>query len=213
LVDHVALLERDEFDDFADHLLLRDASTNAVVAVYRLMRREHAARAGQFYSEREYDLGPLIATGKPLLELGRSCVHPDHRGGQALFGLWTALARYVEAHGIEMMFGVASLAGTDIADTAPALSVLYHDHLAPADLRVRARKYQEMNLLEPGSYDRRAAMISMPPLIKAYLRLGGAVGDGAFVDHTFNCTDVCMIMDTSRMNTRVARHYVEQAGK
>lgn len=210
-VDHDAQLERDRFDAFADHLLLKEVETGRVVAVYRLMRREHAAQAGGFYSESEYDLSPLLNSDKVLLELGRSCVHPEHRGGQALFHLWSALAEYVAEHSVDILFGVASLPGTDLDATAPALSLLWQDHLAPEVLRTRSKVYQEMNLLDSGEFDRRGAMVSMPPLIKAYLRLGGVVGDGAFVDHAFKCTDVCMIMDTSKMNARTARHYTSGA--
>ncbi|CUH77675.1 GNAT family N-acetyltransferase [Tropicibacter naphthalenivorans] len=200
LVDHDARLERDRFDPFVDHLLVRDPMRDGmVVGVYRLMRQEQAEAAGQFYSEDEYDLEPLRASGRKLLELGRSCLHAEYRGGGAMFRLWQGLGQYVLDHGVEVLFGTASFHGTDVGALAEPLSFLHHRHLAPADLRVRARDFQPMDLIPQADLDRRAAMQAMPALIKAYLRLGGCVGEGAFVDKSFNTTDVCLVMDTARM--------------
>ena len=209
LVDHDAELERDELDPFFDHLLLYDQRTGAVVGVYRLMRPEKARDAGRFYSEGEYDLAPLLASGRRILELGRSCLHPDYRGGMAMHHLWAALAQYVAQHRIEVLFGVASFHGTDIAALSQPLSLLHHRHLAPPELRVRAldKSFQNMNLIDEAHLDRRAAMMQIPSLIKAYLRLGGCVGEGAYVDHAFNTVDVCLIMDTNQMSARQARIY------
>ncbi len=210
LVDHDERLEKDRFDPFFDHLLLLDEAKNgAVVGVHRLLREDGAKAAGQFYSEDEYDLGPLRRSGRKLLELGRSCVAPDYRGGTGLFHLWQGLADYVLAHGVEILFGTASFHGTDITPLAQSLSLLHHRHLAPEPLRVRARAYQPMDLVSEKNIDRKAAMLQIPPLIKAYLRLGGCVGDGAFVDHAFNTTDVCLVMDTAKMTERQKGLYVK----
>lgn len=214
LVDHQARLERDRFDDIFDHLLLIDNRRDPglledVVGVYRLLPSDRLGPGGRFYSEEEYDLAPLRATGRKLLELGRSCVHPDHRGGTAMFHLWNGLADYVLERGIEILFGVASFHGTDIARLTPSLAYLHHHHLAPPALRVRAREpgFQGMDLLPPDQLDRKAAMAATPALIKAYLRLGGFVGEGAFIDRAFNTTDVCLVMDTERMSARHRGYY------
>ena len=209
LVDHVQKLERDRFDPFVDHLLLHDDSIGAVVGVYRLMRPEMAVAAGQYYSQDEYELAPLLNSKRKLLELGRSCLRPEYRGGTAMFHLWNALAQYVFNHEIELMFGVASFRGTDTTDLAAPLSLLHHRHLAPEGFRVRARgrTVQPMDLIPEAELDRRKAMLQIPSLIKAYLRLGGVVGEGAFVDHEFNTTDVCLIMDTAKLNARQSRIY------
>ncbi len=214
LVDHVRRLERDRFDPYCDHLVLidqrRDAeSLDHVVGVYRLMASTGAAAAGQFYSEDEYDLGPLKKSGRRLLELGRSCLHPDYRGGLGMQRLWRGLATYVREKDIEILFGVASFHGNDVDAIAPSLSLLHHQHLAPPDLRVRARDevFQRMDILPKDQIDRVQAMRGVPPLIKAYLRLGGAVGDGAFIDRDFNTIDVCFVLDTSQLNARAADLY------
>lgn len=209
MVDHEQGLEQDRFDPFFDHMLVLDDTTKQVVGVYRLLRDEQAQALGQFYSEDEYDLSVLKQSGRKLLELGRSCLHPDYRGGMAMYHLWNGLAQYVSKHEIEVLFGVASFHGTDPQALAQPLSMLYHNHLAPEDLRVRTQPqhFVDMNLMAPKDLDRRKAMLEVPALIKAYLRLGGFVGDGAFIDHAFNTTDVCLILDTARMNERQRRIY------
>ncbi|MDX1780501.1 MAG: GNAT family N-acyltransferase [Thalassovita sp.] len=214
--DHENRLETDRFDPYFDHLILIDHSRAAdekdqVVGVYRLLRDDQARAIGQFYSEDEYDLSVLKNSGRKLLELGRSCLHPDYRGGAAMYHLWNALAAYVFEHEIEVLFGVASFHGTDLQALAQPQSMLYHNHLAPEDLRVRALPdhYADMNRVPKDQIDRRAAMLQVPALIKAYLRLGGFVGDGAFIDHDFNTTDVCLIMDTKRLNEKQKSIYTK----
>jgi L-ornithine Nalpha-acyltransferase len=219
MVDHQARLERDAFDPFFDHLVLVDlrldpADLAHVIGAYRVLPSDHRAAAGRFYSETEYDLTPLLASGRKLLELGRSCVHADHRGGTSMFHLWNGLAEYVLDRGIEVLFGAASFHGTDIAALAQPLSYLHHHHLAPPEMRVRALPphRQDMGLIPADRVDRRAAMAATPALIKAYLRLGGFVGDGAWIDHAFNTTDVCLVMDTGQMSARHRDFYIRKQG-
>lgn len=209
MVDHERRLERDEFDPVVDHLLLVDTrvppkSLDHVVGAYRLLPGQRAAEFGKFYCDAEYDLTTLRASGRRLLELGRSCMHPDYRGGSGMYLLWNALADYVNELDIEVLFGVASFHGTDPQALAAPLSWLHHHHLAPPALRAVARPegYQRMDLIATDTLDRRAAMTQMPALIKAYLRLGGMVGEGAFVDRPFNTTDVFLLMDTAEMSSR-----------
>jgi len=220
MVDHQARLEMDEFDPFFDHLLLIDpardpATLNDVVGVYRLLPSDRLAASGRFYSESEFDLTPLKASGRRLLELGRSCVHADYRGGTAMLHMWNALADYVLERGIEVLFGAASFHGTDAAALAQPLAYLHHHHLAPEALRVRAKPAhrQEMNLIAADALDRRAAMAGTPALIKAYLRLGGFVGDGAWIDAAFNTTDVCLVMDTAKMSEKHRDFYMRKQAR
>ena len=139
LVDHAARLERDAFDPFYDHMILvdparDDGGIDHVVAVYRLMPGDRAEAAGGFYTAGEYDLSPLVASGRNLLELGRSCVRAEYRGGPAMYLMWNALADYTLARGIEVLFGVASFHGTDVAELA-ALLALGPDDIALFDCR------------------------------------------------------------------------------
>ncbi|EKE45722.1 hypothetical protein OCGS_0141 [Oceaniovalibus guishaninsula JLT2003] len=211
-VDHAARLERDEFDTHCDHLLLEDLARpegERVVGVYRLLRGEVAGAGPGFCSAREYDLAPLLDSGRNLLELGRSCLHPAYRGSMAMHHLWVGLADYARQHDTGILFGVASFPGTDTDALAASLSVLHHRHLAPPHLRVRARPpgAVPMNSRLLDRIDRVAAMRAVPPLIKAYLRLGGVVGDGAFVDRAFNTVDVCMVLDAGCLDAMRAAIY------
>ena len=121
-----------------------------------------------------------------------------------MYVLWNGLADYVRTHDIEILFGTASFHGTDLDSLAPSLSLLHHRHLAPEELRVRAlpQHFTEMNRIAYDDLDRRAAMLAVPALIKGYLRLGGFVGEGAYVDKVFNTTDVCLVMDTQGLSHR-----------
>ena len=213
LVDHVARLERDAFDPLFDHLILADdrrAPGDHVVGVYRMLPGDRAAAMGRFYCDDEYDLSALRSCGRKLLELGRSCVHRDYRGSAAMFHLWTGLAEYVLERDIEILFGVASFHGTDTTGLQQPLAYLHHYHLAPPPLRVRAKAshFQRMDLLTPDQIDRRTAVLALPPLVKAYLRLGGVVGEGAFIDTAFNTVDVCLLMDADRMSERHRAYYI-----
>ena len=107
------------------------------------------------------------------------------------------------------MFGVASFHSADPAPIGEALAYLHHHHLAPAELRVKARPehYAEMNLMPADAINKPTALKLIPPLIKAYLRFGGYVGEGAFVDHDFNTVDVCLIMDTQTMTEKYRAFY------
>jgi len=214
--------DADRFDAWCDHLLVIDHRRGdgpaAVVGTYRLLRRELAAKAGGFYTQTEFDIAPLLAMPGSILELGRSCVDVEYRTRSTMQLLWRGIAGYVLRHNIRLMFGCASLPGTDPDVLAPSLSYLYHYHLAPPSLRARALpgRYVEMNRLSPAEIDTetavaqlnaRAVLAALPPLIKGYLRLGGLVGEGAVVDPQFNTTDVCVIVVTDRVTDKYFNHY------
>ena len=213
--ERAARREWDEFDPYFDHLILIDNEAasddplDRVVGVYRLMTGAMAKKGIGFYGATEYDLTKLVEYPRETLELGRSCVGGGHRGGAGMHLLWTGLGQYVAERGVEIMFGVASFHGADIAPLAQPLSWLHHNHLAPEDLRVRTlpEHFQSMDLLPPDQISKVEAMRLIPALIKAYLRLGGFVGEGAYIDRDFNTVDVCLLMDTSRMVERYRAFY------
>ncbi len=216
MVDHDNRLERDAFDAHFDHLLLIDkrqpeGSDQAVVGVYRLLRSDMAARAGGFYSEHEYDLDKLKQSGARLLELGRSCVRKDYRGSAAMYHLWNGLGAYVSQHQIDILFGVASFHGTDLAPIAEPLAYLHHNHLAREALRVRVKEadFHSMDLMPADQIDPRRALRQMPTLIKAYLRLGGCVGEGVYIDHSFNTADVLVMMETDKVSDKQRSLYTK----
>ena len=203
----------DDFDPVCDHLLVLDRrrgeGAEGIVGTYRLIRRPAAAKIGRFYSAAEYDIAPLIDYPGEILELGRSCIEKDARNTATMQMLWRGIALYAFHYNIQIMFGCASFPGTDPSQHAQPFSYLYHRHLAPPEIRVRAldSRYVKMDTLAPGSYDERKAMARVPPLIKGYLRLGGFVGNGAVIDAQFNTTDVCIIVKTELVTEKYIRHY------
>ena len=202
----------DRYDTACDHLIVVDQQRphdTQVVGTYRIMRREHARAAGGFYSASEYDISKLTSFPGVVMELGRSCVDAAYRDRATLNLLWRGIAEYLNAHGIDLMFGCASLPGTDPEQLAVQLSYLYHYHLAPEGLRTKAlpERFINMNLLPKEAIDPKRALASLPPLLKGYLRVGAFIGEGAVVDHQFNTTDVCVIMKTEMIAGRYTRHY------
>ncbi|HYG86528.1 MAG TPA: GNAT family N-acyltransferase [Azospirillum sp.] len=216
----------DEFDTACDHLVILDHQAcpdGAVIGTYRLLRRSVAERHGGFYTETEFDIRPLLAQPGELLELGRSCVDPAYRNRATMQLLWRGISAYVLRHGVSLMFGCASLPGTDVAALAPALTYLHQQHLAPPALRARALpdRYVAMDCMPASSVspdtaakplESRAAVAGLPPLLKGYLRLGGFVGDGAVIDHAFKTTDVCLIVAVDEVSAKYANHFLHRLG-
>lgn len=197
--------ETDAFDPFFDHLILKDErienEQDNVVGVYRLMQGDVAKQGPGFYGAGEYDLSKLVHSKKRLVELGRSCVDAHYRGGLALHLLWQGVADYVVKNDIEILFGVASFAGSDVKQYSDGLSFLHHNHLAPEPLQVKAKADNavSMNMKTLAEIDRPKAVRQIPSLIKSYLRLGGCVGMDAYVDHNFNTIDVCVVLDRAQV--------------
>ena len=203
----------DLYDEVCDHLLVIDHALGqgpaGVVGTYRLIRRHAAAQAGSFYSSDEYDISRVEEYTGEVLELGRSCVDAAYRSRQAMQLLWRGIAAYAFQYDIQLMFGCASLPGTDPAKLALPLSYLYYHHLAPPALRPVAlpHRYVDMRMLDQHDVDARRAVAELPPLIKGYLRLGGFIGDGAVVDHQFNTTDVAIVVKSDLITEKYMRHY------
>lgn len=199
-------LDVDPYDPVCDHLLVEDSAsgTPQTVGTYRLLRQSVAEARDGFYSAGEYNLSPVARSDGELLELGRSCVAADYRDVGTIQLLWRGIAAYLRRHNISMMFGCASFHGIDPDAHADTLSYLWHNHLAPANQRARAleARFVEMARLPLGGYDPRQAMRKLPPLIKAYLRVGALVGDGAVIDHQFNTIDVFVVMPVDMISNR-----------
>lgn len=207
----------DRFDPWCDHLLVVDRarSGSPVVGTYRMLRRTVAERRGGFYSEGEYELGPIRAFPGEILEVGRSCVDADYRSRAVIQHLWQGIAAYVWRHRIGLLFGCASLPGTRPDQMKPALAFLHHTYLAPDRLRPRALEHRHvpLDVLPAEAVDPAAAWRELPPLIRGYLRLGGRVGDGAVIDPQFNTTDVCIVLETEQVTQKYLRHYQQVGGR
>jgi putative hemolysin len=211
----MAALRRDFdiYDTLCDHLLVIDHSRGSgpdgVVGTYRLIRRTAAARIGQFYSSEEYDISRIEEYPGEVLELGRSCVDQAFRNRPTMQLLWRGIAAYAYQYDIRLMFGCASLPGTDPEALAVPLSYLYYHHLAPPALRPVAlpHRYVDMRLLEDYEINPRTAINELPPLVKGYLRLGGFVGEGAVIDHQFGTTDVSIVVKTEYITDKYLKYF------
>ena len=209
--EEIARLKRDvsPIDEFCDVLLVIDKSCNKIVGTYRFMLREAALSYGEYFTASEFDVSKLLKVPGQIMELGRSCVHKEYRTKPTMQLLWRGIGAYILLNEVSFCFGCASFIGTDVSKYTQALSYLYHNHLAPIEIRARALSahYQEMNLLPPSEINEKEAMRQLPPLIKGYLRLGAFVGEGAFVDEPFNSIDVCIIVEKETIKNRYTQRY------
>ncbi len=209
----------DAYDAICDHLLVLDhaardgqnANRPAVVGTYRLLRQPVAEEYGGFYTAAEFDIGALIARHSNLqfLELGRSCVLAPYRNKRTVELLWHGISGYLRQNRTDVMFGCASLDGTDPRQLGVPLSFLHHYARAPEEWRTRAlpERYAEMNCMSKEAIDPKEALRVLPPLIKGYLRVGASIGDGAVVDHEFGTTDVLIILPVSAIKQRYIEHF------
>lgn len=209
----------DSFDDIADHLIVIDESITdpqlRIVGTYRLIRREAAEKHGTFYTSGEYDITPILTSGATLLELGRSCVLAEYRTRPVLQLLWQGITDYMLDHNIGLMFGCASLHGTDINALSRQLAYLHHYHLAPENLRPRAleNRFVDMDRHAKDSLDARGIFSELPALIKGYLRLGAFIGEGAVIDHQFNTVDVCIVLPMQAVAERYRKFYSRKVNR
>lgn len=206
----------DAFDAVCDHLLVLDRSIagdtdEQIVGTYRLLRQEIARANDGFYSTSEFAIDDMLARHpqKRFMELGRSCVLPKYRTRRTVELLWQGNWAYAREHGIDAMFGCASIPGIMPEAHALSLSYLHHNCLATGEWAVSARPelYQMMDLMPREAIDVKDAVSGLPPLIKGYLRLGALVGDGAVVDRAFGTTDVMIVLPTERIGDRYINYY------
>ncbi|MEX3011215.1 GNAT family N-acetyltransferase [Hoeflea sp. TYP-13] len=214
--------DMDAFDAVCDHLLVLDHSIvgdpeKQIVGTYRLLRQEVARANDGFYSTSEFAIADLLARHpeKRFMELGRSCVLPQYRTRRTVELLWQGNWAYSLEHGIDAMFGCASMPGVQPEAHALPLSFLYHNCLASGIWSVSARPelYSNMDLMPKEAVDMRGAINSMPPLLKGYLRLGAMIGDGAVIDRAFGTTDVMVVLPIAQINNRYINHYGADASR
>lgn len=214
--------ESDRYDALCDHLLVVDQHVTSytdgteladgrLVGTYRLLRQDVAEINGGFYSAGEFAITALLHRHSKLkfLEIGRSCVAASHRGRAVAEHLWQGIWDYVRLHNLDVMMGCASLPGTDPARLAHELSCLHNLARPPAEWQVSAlpHLHVNMNILQSADIDRRSVMRNLPTLIKAYIRVGAYLGEGAVVDHAFNTTDVLILLPVANINPKYFGHY------
>jgi putative hemolysin len=199
-------LDIDRFDEYCDHLLVRDHGNDKVVGTYRILPPEQAVNAGGYYSETEFDLSRLENLRDRMVEVGRSCVHPDYRDGATITQLWSGLADYIGKHNHEYLIGCASISMADGGHYAASVYNKVHRlHAAPSEYTVFPHCRLPLESLN------RDLEVTIPPLIKGYLRLGAYIAGEPAWDPEFNCADLFILMPVSRMNARYAKHFLRKA--
>lgn len=203
----------DKFDDWCDHLLVRDTGKNKIVGAYRILRRSQLPEGEDFYTQNEFDLSKPLAFFKgEIMELGRSCVDAEYRDRSTMQLLWKAIGEYIHAFEVELMFGCASFPGHDIHKHVKELTYLYNNHLAPAEFcpRVRDEFYKQIELVDSEEISPRRSLAALPPLLKGYLRLGGVIGKGAYEDAEANTTDVCIMVPSAGISGKYRDKFAAQ---
>lgn len=194
-------IDQDEFDMYCDHLLVRERESGRVVGTYRILPPHRREQIGRLYSESEFDLARLAHLRPSLIEVGRSCVHPDHRTGAAILMLWAGLAQYMRKGQYRHLIGCASASLADGGLQAAALRDKLQAHLAEPEYRVFP------HLAFPHERLARAPAVEMPPLIKGYLRLGAKVCGEPAWDPDFNSADFLIWLSLDNISPRYARHF------
>lgn len=197
----------DRFDDFCEHLLVRDVATDQVVGTYRLLTPVQAQRAGGLYTETEFDIQALDSLKPKMVELGRSCVHADYRHGAVIMALWGALAQFMQRNLLSSMVGCASIPmlhqGRVSGDAAASIwHQVSQTHLADASWHVFAHTPLPVSRFDV------AADVEPPALIKGYLRLGARVLGAPAWDADFNTADLPMLLRIEDMPTRYRKHFL-----
>jgi putative hemolysin len=198
--------ELDAFDPWCEHLLVRKGTDGHVIGTYRVLPPEKAQLQGGLYADAEFDLSPLRALRPRLVEVGRACVHPDHRNGSVILMLWHALARFMQARGLDTLIGCASVPMHDGGHVAASLwRRLRTTHLAPAALQVRPRLPLPVDRLDCD------LDVEPPPLVKAYLRLGAKLLGPPAWDPDFQSADLPLLLRLDDMPSRYRRHLLGKA--
>jgi putative hemolysin len=198
-------VDQDVYDRYCEHLVVRDTASGEVVGTYRILAPENARHIG-YYSENEFDLTRLQHLRPRLVEIGRSCVHPDYRSGATITLLWSGLAQYMMENAYDYLMGCASISMADGGHGAASLyNRLAADHLGPQEYRVFPRCPLPLAALQQ---DRPA---EVPPLIKGYLRAGAWICGEPAWDPDFNTADLPILMPMAKVSSRYAKHYLGQA--
>lgn len=196
-------VDRDIFDAFCEHLVVREEASGATVGTYRILPPHAARRVGCYYADAEFDLTRLQLIRPQLVEIGRACIHPEHRNGAVIALLWSGIARYMLAGGHRYLAGCASMGVGDGGHSAAAVFArLRARHLAPLEYQVFPRNRLPLDRLDPG----RPAEV--PPLIRGYLRAGAWVCSEPALDPEFNTADFFLLLPMARLGPRHARHFL-----
>ena len=190
-------LDTDEFDPYCDHILVEHSGTGQIVGTYRLQCGSSARSNVGFYSEREFDFSPYRGIENSLVELGRACVHREHRSPEVLSLLWKGIAQYAIRKEARYLIGCCSLTSQDPAQGAAVYARL-HDYLTKPDLRTTPQLTFVMPLLDSGN-----STGDIPKLLRTYLAVGAKICGPPAIDRDFKTIDFLTLMDIEELNPRL----------
>lgn len=193
-------VDRDEFDDHCDHIIVVDESTEEVIGTYRLQSGARAARNIGYYSQREFPFAPYESIRKELIELGRACIHADHRKYDVLMLLWKAVIRYSTQRRARYLIGCSSLNSLDPANGAAVYNRLKAT-LAPECFRTSPAPDFAFPLTGtcPDAH--------IPKLVRTYLALGAWICGEPAMDREFKTIDFLTLLDLDNLSpVIVMRH-------
>jgi putative hemolysin len=195
--------DTDEFDGVCDHLIVEHAVTAKIVGTYRLQTGAMASANVGFYSEREFDFSPYKQLGNSVIELGRACVHRDHRSSEVLSLLWRGIAQYAIKHGGRYLIGCSSLTSQDPAHGTAVYGAM-REHLVDPQLRTTPQPAFAMPLRSPeGASDK------VPKLLRAYLAVGAKICGPPAIDREFKTIDFLTLMDLEALHPRVRARFLK----
>ncbi|MGR8952638.1 MAG: GNAT family N-acetyltransferase [Gammaproteobacteria bacterium] len=197
-------LDYDDIDPFCDHLIVYDNHKNKIAGYTRLLNHEQAQSLGRYYSQEEFDLSRILALPGRFLEIGRTCVDPDYRGGAVLTTLWSALAQYAIEGGYQYLLGCASITPGPSGYAVDAVfRHIDQKNIAPPALKTTP------TIPVPRHLHCQRDESGIPPLLKAYLRFGALVCGEPFWDEAFNCMDLLMLLPLEQLEQRYSKHYLK----
>ena len=200
-------IDRDRFDSHADHLAIIDNRINKIVGTYRLISGQ---RTEDFYSKTEFDITDLLSRPGGKVELSRACIHKDYRNGAVITLLWRGIVDYLTASGAGWLFGMGSVKTTDSNELAAVYQSLVADGSVDSSFDIRARDdfkindfYERAKLIEPNENSRDM----VPALLRSYIRAGAVIAGDPAIDLDFNCGDLFVILDVSKLSSMYNRKY------
>ncbi|AOY88556.1 hemolysin [Marinobacter salinus] len=198
-------IDADTFDNVCDHLVVTDSDSGELVATTRILHQADLGSNGTFYSAGEFDLTAFGNVTGAVAELGRTCVHPEYRNGATISLLWSAVAEYLVEHQVDYLIGCASISMSDGGLKAWRIAnQLQRDYLAEEQFRVTPRR-ELPHLTRIPETER---PVDVPPLIKAYMRLGARVCGQPCWDPEFRCADLLVLLEVNKLAARYSRHFM-----
>lgn len=194
-------IDKDEYDKSCDYLIVKDTKTNEIVGTYRLIQRKHL-KSNMFPSESEYNIDNLKNSKYNILEVSRAVVHKLHRDGLVIKLLLKGIFEYCKENDIRYLFGTASFHGNDVSKYELLFAYLFNNYLTNNDLKAIAKKDSTQEITSTCNLSEAEVFRSLPPLVKAYLKMGASIGEGIYIDVPFNSIDVFVLLDLKNKNDK-----------